>query len=301
MGWIACVVCLISPVLAQEDAGTIKAVEETGKAFVAAYNAKDAKALAALWTDNADYRDNTGLDYQGRDAIEKAYAAVFAEHPDWKLELRDLATRLVTTNVAIQDGIAEISPPPAGRPGPNGFTATFVLHQDGKWLIASVRESQADVASNYPQLQAFEWMIGDWVSKTPGRTSESTITWTKNKNFVKRVYKTTSEGQDGSSVVTGIQLIGFDPETGQIHSWLYDSEGGFAASVFTVEPDRLVGRTMNLLSDGSAARSTDILTRVSDNEFTAHSMERSIEGEAIEDSPEVHVTRVSAPDTTAKP
>jgi uncharacterized protein (TIGR02246 family) len=297
----ACCVSLLSAgrVQGQED-GNLKSIGETGKAFIAAYNAKDAKALGSLWTENADYLDNTGLDYQGRDAIQKAYEAVFAEHPDWKLELQDVSTRLVTSNVAIQDGLAVISPPPPGRPGPNGYTATLVLHQDGKWMIASVRESQADVATNYPKLQVFEWMIGNWVAKNPGRTSESTISWTKNKNFIKRTFKITSEEESKSSVTTGTQLIGFDPTTGEIHSWVFDSEGGFAASVFTPEENRLVGRTINLLSDGSSARSTDVLTRVSDQEFIAQSTDRTIDGEAIEDGPEVHVTRATAAGSSTK-
>ncbi|WP_165065978.1 SgcJ/EcaC family oxidoreductase [Paludisphaera rhizosphaerae] len=296
---LACGVSLLGSRLVQAEDGNLKALGETGTAFVNAYNAKDAKALAALWVENADYRDDTGMDVHGRDAVQQAYGAVFTEHPDWKLDLQNVSSRQVTPTIAIQDGIAAISPPPAGRPGPNCYTATLVL-QDGKWMIASVRELQVAVASNYPQLQVLEWMIGDWVVESPKRTSESTVVWTKNKNFIKRTFRITSKDEKDSSVTTGMQLIGFDPASGEIRSWLFDSEGGFAASVFTAEDNRLVGQTTNILSDGSSAHSTDVLTRISDNEFSVHSTNRSIEGESVEDGDEVHVKRVPAMNSVAK-
>ena len=39
---------------------------------MAAFNKGDAKAVAALWTEDAQYTDETGLSYVGRDAIERA-------------------------------------------------------------------------------------------------------------------------------------------------------------------------------------------------------------------------------------
>ena len=93
---IACAAWASSAGLAQADDSDLKAMDAAGKAFVAAYNAKDAKTLATMWTENADYKDDTGLDLHGRDAIQRAFAAQFAEHPDWKLELHVESSRLVT-------------------------------------------------------------------------------------------------------------------------------------------------------------------------------------------------------------
>ena len=54
------------------------------KPFTLAFNKGDAKAIAALWTGDCEYTDETGRSIQGRDAIEKEYAAFFAEHPECK-------------------------------------------------------------------------------------------------------------------------------------------------------------------------------------------------------------------------
>ena len=296
---IACAAWASSAGLAQADDSDLKAMDAAGKAFVAAYNAKDATTLATMWTENADYKDDTGLDLHGRDAIQRAFAAQFAEHPDWKLELHVESSRLVTPTMATRDGIAVISPPPAGPPGPNRYFATLVL-QDGKWLIASVRESRVDVASNYPHLQSLEWLIGSWVAKSPGRTTETTFAWTKNKSFIRRTFRITTAEKDETKTTTGTQVIGYDPTTGEIRSWLFDSDGGFSESAWSVEEDRMVGRTRSVLSDGSAAHSTDVLTRISNDEFTVQSTNRSVDGESVKDGDALHVVRVSASGAPAK-
>lgn len=296
---IACAAWAFSADLAQADDSDLKAMDAAGKAFVAAYNAKDATTLATMWTENADYKDDTGLDLHGRDAIQRAFAAQFAEHPDWKLELHVESSRLVTPTLATRDGIAVISPPPAGPPGPNRYSATLVL-QDGKWLIASVRESRVDVASNYPHLQPLEWLIGSWVAKSPGRTTETTFAWTKNKSFIKRTFRITTAEKDETKTTTGTQVIGYDPTTGEIRSWLFDSEGGFAESAWSDEENRMVGQTRSVLSDGSAGHSTDVLTRISNDEFTVQSTERIVDGESVQDGYTIRVVRVGASGAPAK-
>jgi uncharacterized protein (TIGR02246 family) len=296
---IACAAWAFSAGLAQADDSDLKAIGATGTAFIAAYNAKDAKTLATLWMENADYKDDTGLDYHSRDEIQRAFAALFAEHPDWKLELQVESTRLVTPTLATQDGIAVISPAPAGPPGPNRYFAMLVL-KDGKWLIASVRESRVNVASNYHHLQSLEWLIGSWVAKSPGRTSETTFAWTRNKSFIKRTFRITTEEKGESKITTGTQVVGYDPSTGEIRSWLFDSEGGFAESVWSAEENRMVGQTKSVLSDGSAAHSTDVLTRISNDEFTVQSTDRTVDEESVEDGDTIHVVRVGASGATAK-
>jgi uncharacterized protein (TIGR02246 family) len=296
---IACAAWAFSAGLAQADDSDLKAMDAAGNAFVAAYNAKDANTLGTLWMENADYKDDTGLDYHGRDAIQRAFAAQFTEHPDWKLQLQVESSRLVTPTLAIRDGIAVISPPPAGPPGPNRYTAVLVLN-DGKWLIASVRESRVDVASHYAELQPLEWLIGSWVAKSPGRTTETTFDWTKHKSFIKRTFRIMTTGKDGSKTTTGTQVIGYDPTTGKIRSWLFDSEGGFAESAWSDEENRMVGHTRSVLSDGSAAHSTDVLTRISNDEFTVQSTNRTVDGESVEDGNVIHVVRVVASGATAK-
>jgi len=295
---IGCAVCTLCAGPARADEGDLTAVRGTAKAFVAAFDAGDANAIAALWTENADYRDDTGVFYHGRDAIKQAYAKFFVENPNKKLQVAVESLQQVAPDVAIEDGIAYISPPVAGPPVASRYTATHVKQQ-GKWLLASVRDWTAEIESNYSHLQPLEWLIGSWVVKSPGRTAETTFEWTKNKNFIKRTF-TIKKGDEDFTVTTGVQLIGFDPSTGQIRSWLFDSDAGFAETVWSVVENGLVGQSTSVLMDGSKAKSKDILTRASNDRFTVQSVERTIDGKSVPDGEVREVTRVGVQSTVAQ-
>lgn len=279
------------------DENDLDAIRGSAKAFVEAFNARDAQAIAALWTENADYRDESGLYYHGRDAIEQGYAAFFAEHPQQKLQLSIESLHQVTPNVAVEDGIAYVSPPVEGAPVASRYTATHV-RQDGGWLLASVRETSYEVPSNYAHLQPLEWLIGSWVATSPERTSHMTFEWTKNKNFIKRTF-TIKKGSEDFTVTTGTQVIGYDPSTDQIRSWLFDSDAGFGETVWSVEENGLVGRSTSVLIDGSGAVSTDILTRSGDDHFTVQSVDRTIDGERVPDGDVIEVDRLEEGSTLA--
>src|SRR6516165_7666750 len=177
---IACAAWAFSAGLAQADDSDLRAMDAAGKAFVAAYNAKDATTLGTLWMEDADYKDDTGLDFHGRDAIQHAFAAQFAEHPDWRLEVQVQSSRLITPSLATRDGIAVISPSSGAPLGRNRYTAVLAL-KDRKWQIASVREARVDMASPY-RLESLGWLIGSWVAQAPGRTTETTFEWARDKS-----------------------------------------------------------------------------------------------------------------------
>jgi SnoaL-like domain len=59
---------------ATEEAALLKNAET----FVEAFHKGDAKAVAALWTKDGDYTDQTGRTFKGRDAIEKGFTEFLA-------------------------------------------------------------------------------------------------------------------------------------------------------------------------------------------------------------------------------
>jgi hypothetical protein len=187
--------------------------------------------------------------------------------------------------------VATISPPVAGRPVAGRYAAVHV-RQDGKWLLASVREWEIDVETNYYRLQPLEWLIGTWTGSAPDRTIETSFEWTKNKNFIKRNF-TIRKGDEDFAVTTGIQMIGFDASRGVIRSWLFDSDGGFAESVWSMADNGLKGQTTSVLADGGVAYSTDLLTRSTDDQFTVQSVNRTIDGEIVPDGEVVRAVRTA--------
>ena len=282
----------LSPVSAAAER-ELAAIRETATEFVRAFNARDAKAVGALWIENADYRDDTGSFYHGRDAIQQKYAEFFEGQAqrEMKIEVSLESVRLITPTMAVEDGVATISPPVPGRPVAGRYTATHVL-QNGKWLLASVREWQIDVDTNYSRLQPIEWLVGSWVGNAPDRTIDTTFEWTKNKNFIKRTF-TIKKGDEDFTVTTGTQVIGYDASKGIIRAWLFDSDGGFSESVWTIVENGVKGQSSSVLADGSMAHSTEILTRLSDDEFTHQSVNRTIDGESAPDGDVIKLVRTA--------
>lgn len=63
------------------------AIQKTAIAFADAFKRADAKAIAALWTANGEYIDETGAEYAGPEAIEKRYAEFFQANPGASIAL----------------------------------------------------------------------------------------------------------------------------------------------------------------------------------------------------------------------
>ena len=94
--------------------------------FIAAFEKGDAKAVAAFWTENADYVDQTGREFKGRSAIEKMYEKFFAGKKGMKLNIIVSSARMVGSDVAIEDGITEVTPAGGGLPSAARFSAVLV-------------------------------------------------------------------------------------------------------------------------------------------------------------------------------
>ena len=89
-------------------------------AFIAAFNRGDARAVAAFWAPDATYVDQAGREHKGREAIEKLYEKVFAARKGAKLAIHVTSAKLLTPDVALEDGITEVTPAEGGlttRPG----------------------------------------------------------------------------------------------------------------------------------------------------------------------------------------
>jgi len=121
-----------------------KAFEELGAQFDAAWNARDASALVALFTADGDMQFWTGKTISGRQQIELAYASeIFASMPpDMRHTTMLDRFTLPRPDVAIGDGSVKIQ----GTTGPDQpavelnllFTCVSVL-DEGEWRIAAVR------------------------------------------------------------------------------------------------------------------------------------------------------------------
>lgn len=265
----------------------LAAIRAESRAFVEAFNQRDAKAVARLWTENGTYTDETGRTFRGREDIEQAYAEFFAENPDATIRIVISSLELLSDSAAIEDGRAELEPAPAGPPGISNYTAVHVK-TDGKWLMASVRDTWSELPSAHRNVADLEWLIGTWTAEGHGARSEAVCRWVANKSFVERQYTTTHH--DGTTL-SGVQLIGWNPERGQVQSWNFSSDGGHAVGFWTPQQNGWSAEMHGVTGDGARTAATNILTRLDENAYAWQSVGRTLDGASIPDTDEIVLKR----------
>lgn len=273
--------------VANGPSADLAVIRDSSQAFVAAFNQGDAKGVAALWTADGEYIDETGRASSGRAAIEKEYAAFFAAHPGTKIRIALDSLKLLSDSAAIEDGRAVLDPAPAGAPATSKYTAVHVK-VDGKWLMSTVRDMRVESPSAYRNLADLEWLIGTWTAEEHGVKTESVCRWVAGKSFVQRTYTTSQP--DGTST-SGVQLIGWNPQGGHMQSWSFSAAGGHAVGIWTPREQGWSAEIRGTLGDGTSTIAVNRLTRLDDNAYVWQSVERTAGGESLPDTDEVVLKR----------
>ncbi|MBN2294373.1 MAG: SgcJ/EcaC family oxidoreductase [Pirellulales bacterium] len=278
------------PTEIRKSARELDAIRAGSRAFVTAFNKRNAKAIAELWTKDGEYIDETGRSFVGRDAIKKAYAQFFAENSKSKIQIMIDSLRLLSDDAAIENGRAVLEPAPAGAPGISKYTAIHVK-VDGKWLMASVRDTWIEIPSAHQHIADLEWLIGTWVAEEHGAKYESVCRWVANKSFVERKYTLTHV--DGTKTA-GVQIIGWNPQAGHVQSWNFSPDGGYAVGVWSPRQDGWTAEMRGIAGDGKPTTSVNSLIKLDDNAYVWRSVKRMAGNVALSDTDEVVLKRQTA-------
>ena len=148
-------------------------------------------------------------------------------------------------------------------------------------------------------LKELDWLVGDWSSETSkaGITLRTVCDWTANHAFLIRKFKV--EGKE-AILHGGTEIIGWDPRTNRIRSWVFDSDGGFGENVWVHDGNRWLIKYSGTLADGSEASATHILTNVDATTATVQSKDRVVNGTAQPDIPETELKRQAENKPAAK-
>ncbi len=269
------------------------ALKESAKRFVAAYNRHDAKAIAAGCTPTAEFVTENLEKLRGRDAIERHFAAVFAESPKARLELRVESARLVISNVAVEEGIAELIPNPGAAAERSRYVALHIL-QDGQWLVARARDfaAEPESLSNHQRLIELEWLIGEWLEEAEDTLVATSCKWSDDKSYLLQDY-TIRLG--GMPPISGSTRIGWDPQTQQIKSWTFDSDGGYSEALWTHGTGKWVLKSHGVTHLGRNYSSTAILRHVDAGTMSWETRDRIEGGIVTPDRPPLLVKRRPPP------
>jgi uncharacterized protein (TIGR02246 family) len=274
----------------EERSADEDAIRQTNDSFLKAYGQGDAKSAAAHFTADAEYVDESGNVFQGREAIEESLSEFFAANPGCQLEMSINTIRFISPGVAVEDGRTKITRPESSVSVDSHYTTVHVK-ANGKWLAASVRDhAPKDRRQHRAQLQQLEWLVGNWVDEGDDSLVAFSCQAVDNGNFLVRQFTVVIAGQEAMS---GTQRIGWDPLTGKLRAWIFDSEGGSGEGTWHRDGEDWVLKSTGVTADGEAASSTSIYRYVNDHTMTWQSVHHEIAGVQQPDSDVVTLVRAA--------
>jgi hypothetical protein len=174
---------------------------------------------------------------------------------------------------------------PAGAELPSAtYYSALHVREDGKWKIASVQES----GKAEDKLEDLGWLIGTWTAKVKDREMDMAYAWNAKKTQIRNHF-TVKEG--GKVTVSGTQTISLDPQHGRLRSWMHDDEGGHGQALWYRDGNRWVLDALGVLPNGRETSSTNIITRLNDDEFLWRSTHRMMGNNTMPDADPVKLTR----------
>jgi uncharacterized protein (TIGR02246 family) len=271
------------------DAKEAEAIQKLANAFVKAFESSDAKAVAACWVEDGTYTDQAGRQLTGRDAIEKAFTEFFTTNKGLKVGINSESLRFITPDVAVEEGVTEVFPADGGLPSRARFSNIHVK-KNGQWLLSSVKDSTYTPPSNYEQLRALEWAIGEWASEnSAGAVEHISLSWTETRNFIIGSFSTSVKNVSVGSIKL---WIGWDPVAKRIRSWSFDDSGAFGEGAWSKEGDKWVIKSSMVLQDGKKASSSMIVGTAEGDTITLEAKDRMIDGNALPGAKEVKLKRI---------
>jgi uncharacterized protein (TIGR02246 family) len=247
----------LSPLFAEEPSPEIAGLRQSATDFVAAYNKKDAAAVAMLFAEQGEIVENDEVT-SGRAAIQARYESLFKEDPrQIAIEVADV--RLVAPTVAIEDGVYHISRPDDENmpPRSTAYTAVMVKNDKGKWQIASCRDVE-DVTDAAGQLADLEEVLrGEWTSHTDQVEVSYAFGWDPTGKFLLGDILTTKADADPQA---GTMRIGWNAAKKSIVSWVFDAEGGVIEGVWTTTEEGWMIRAEGTTANGEVMTANQKLT-----------------------------------------
>lgn len=266
----------------EEPSPEIAGLQQAAADFVLAYNAKDAAAIAALFTENGEMADLRAADTTtGRVDIQLRYAEIFAaaETPSVAIEVDSV--RFVGKDLAIEDGTLHFTPPGENIPAKStAYTAVLQKNEAGTWQIASTR-ALADTTGPAGQLAELAAALkGDWTAMRDGLRLDLAFGWDGSGNFVAgEMLATTADGEPQTTTLR----IGWDAARRTLTWWSFDAGGGFAKGDWTPTEDGWLIRTEGTTADGESTSANQALKAEGKDTLLWTAKDRLVDGEKLPD------------------
>ena len=266
-----------------------ESINQSAQAFAEYYCAHDAKRLASLFSPQAELINEEGNITKGQAAIEKTFASVFQSAPQSTIQIEVQSIRIVTPNLAIEEGVTRSKEQPDDD---EEVTSYLAIHSkvDGRWLISSIRDfgTPTAVLTAHDRLQELAWLVGEWVEESPEAVIRSKYQWHDNENFIMQEFHVQIMGR---TAMSGTMRLGWDAVRKQFKSWVFDSLGGHAEGYWLRDGDQWIVKSQGATASGQAASATFIYKLVDNETILWSSIDRIVDGERVSDIEPITIKR----------
>lgn len=138
MLWKSLMFCVLLVSAAGQTTGEEAAIRQVVQRYVEARDSRDAKAVEALFTPDADQLVSTGEWRKGRPEVVKGTMAS-SQNSTGKRTITVTSVRMLAPGVALADGPYEIGASGSQAARKMWASLTMVRGTDGEWRIAAIR------------------------------------------------------------------------------------------------------------------------------------------------------------------
>ena len=206
------------------------------------------------------------------------------------MDVKIESVRVLAPTVAIEQGTASTTDGPSGPRSESAYTAVHVK-QGNKWLMASVRDSEIPGVQAVQDLKELAWLVGKWYAGQDETNVVLACDWMSNKQFLRG--EVTIHGKSGE-LPGGTHIIGRDPATGQVVSWFFGADGGYASGIWQKDGSRWIIQTAGITAGGTPTAATIVLYSADKNVASWRSLNRFLGSKPLSDVKEVVIERVQA-------
>jgi hypothetical protein len=170
-----------------------------------------------------------------------------------------------------------------------GFAMGIWFLENGEWETEIIEDLPPLKPETRKKLaDRLDWMIGTWIDNGEDEWAEFNTKWAGDKAYLINQFTMYSEGEVDQE---GLVVVGWDSEKGEIRTWMFDTDGGFAEGRGTAREAGWKMKNRHVLPDGTPASSTAIYTKIDDNSFTWRRVAQEVGGELVPDTEDILVVR----------
>lgn len=264
---------------AANQADVLDSLGRTAESFVAAFNDRDAAAIAALFTPLGVIVGSDGETLIGRQAIHDYHSRLFAGEKVPMIAVEASDVEIIAPGMAVEDGLVHLTLADDEPVRSISYTVIHAKPAGGSWLIASSR-SLAEVTTPSERIKPLHWLIGEWTLEgEDGLRIDMVINLDDRENYLL-----------GEALVTDVMSdtqtlnlrIGWNPATSSVYWWTFDSDGGNACGPWARRGDEWVVNSTGITADAEVTASSQTLVRDGDS-MVWIANQRMLAGEALPD------------------